>query len=231
MKRLAIAAAALAALAALAATLRTGDAAAVETTEPGGITVQGTASASGVPTRAQLSFGVETRADTAKAALSANAAAMRKVLAAVKGAGGEDLQTQSVWLSTWQDGEDAPIRYLATNTVSVTIAVGKAGALVDAAVDAGANQVSGPAMTVADEDALYRDALAKAVEQARLHAKALADATGSGLGRVTAIIESGAQPPAPIAMRQAVGAADMATPIEPGKQEISATVSVTFALG
>jgi uncharacterized protein len=229
LRRIAIAAAALAALAALLGTLSIGDAAAVETTDPGGITVQGTGTASAAPTKAQLGFGVESRADTAKAALAANSAAMRKVIAAVKAAGGDELQTQSVWLSPWQD-ENGPSGYVATNTVSATIAVGKVGALIDAGVEAGANQVSGPAMTVDDQDELYREALKEAVEQARGHARTLADATGVDLGRVTAVVESGTAVQPPVMMREGLAAADSSTPIEPGKQEVSATVSVTFAI-
>ena len=47
--------------------------------ESGGITVQGTASVVSVPDRAELSFGVESQGQTARAALSANAAEMRRV--------------------------------------------------------------------------------------------------------------------------------------------------------
>ena len=55
--------------------------------EAGGITVQGTASVTSVPDRAELSFGVESQGQTAKAALAANAAEMRRVIAALKAAG------------------------------------------------------------------------------------------------------------------------------------------------
>ena len=67
--------------------------------EAGGITVQGTAYVASVPDRAELSFGVESQGQTAKAALAANATEMRRVIAAVKAAGGTDVKTQSVSLS------------------------------------------------------------------------------------------------------------------------------------
>jgi len=227
MRRLAIAAAALAALSALAATLRTGDAAAVEPGAAGGITVQGSATESGAPTKAELSLGVESRSETAKGALAANSTAMRKVLAAIRAAGGKDLRTQSVWLSSVY-GDNGPQGFSATNTVTATIEVGKAGALIDAAVAAGANQVSGPSMSVADQEALYRTALKAAVTDARERAEALAAAGGVTLGRVTAIVEGGGSAPIPIAM--AAKAADASTPIEPGTQDVTAQVSVTFAI-
>lgn len=63
--------------------------------EPGGITVIGTASVTSVPDQAELSFGVESIGATAKAALAANALEVRKVIAAVKAAGGTGVKTQS----------------------------------------------------------------------------------------------------------------------------------------
>ncbi len=228
MRRIAIAAAALASLAVLVGTLRTGDAAAVEPDSPGGITVQGSASASAAPAKASLSLGVETRAETAKGALAANAAAMRKVLAAVKGAGGEDVHTQSVWVSSFY-GQNGPEGFTATNTVTASVAIGKAGSVIDAAVDAGANQISGPSMSAADERALYRQALKAAVDDARASAKVLAEAAGVSLGRVTALVEGGGAP-SPIMFEAAAKAADTSTPIEPGQREVTATVSVTFAI-
>jgi hypothetical protein len=228
MRRLAIAAAALAALATLLATLDTRDAVAVEPDDARGITVQGSGTASATPTEAQLTLGVESRAATAKEALAANAAAMRRVIAAVKGASGEDVGTQSVWVSSWQD-ENGPAGYMATNAVTATVAVVRSGALIDAAVDAGANQVSGPTMSIDDERDLYRDALEAAVEDARTRGEALADAAGVALGRVTAVVESGSAPPMPMEAR-ATKAADASTPIEPGRRELSASVTVTFAI-
>ena len=61
--------------------------------EPGGITVQGTASVASVPDRAELSFGVESQGQTARAAMAANAAEMRRVLAALKAAGATEIKT------------------------------------------------------------------------------------------------------------------------------------------
>ena len=104
--------------------------------------------------------------------------------------------------------------------------LGDAGDVVDAAVGAGANQVSGPDLLVSDQDAAYRAALKAAVADARSKAEALAGAAGSTLGKITAIVEGGGAMPLP-----ATGARDVAVPIEPGTQEIQASVSVTFALG
>ena len=69
-----------------------------------------------------------------------------------------------------------------------------------------------------------RDAFA----EARLKAATLAGEAGASLGRVLRIAESSATPgPVPYEMR---AMADTATPVEPGKQEVQASVTVTFSL-
>jgi uncharacterized protein YggE len=199
--------------------------------EPGGITVQGTASVVSVPDRAELSFGVESQAETARAALAANAAEMRRVIAALKAAGATDVKTQSVSLSPRYTQQNAVQGYAAQNSVSATIKeLAKAGAVIDAAVNAGANQVYGPSLSRGDQSELYRQALKAAVANARASAQALAEAANVSLGRVTAIVEGGGAPqPLPFAA-SAKADAVASTPIEPGTQQISATVTVTFSV-
>jgi uncharacterized protein YggE len=203
-----------------------------------GITVHGNASVEVEPDQAQLWFGVESAGTTAKAALAANAAEMRKLLDALRAAGATDLQTQHVSLSPRYveigpvdagGGKVGTNGYTAHNSVSATVKqLSRAGTVIDAAVAAGANHVSGPTLTVADPSDVYREALEAAVADARENAEALADAADLTLGRVTAVVEgSDAPSPLPMAARAADEAAS--TPIEPGTQDISATVTVTFA--
>ena len=198
--------------------------------EAGGITVVGTGSVSSVPDRAELSFGVESQGRTAKAALAANAAEMRKVIAAVKAAGGTDVRTQSVSLSPRYDEKNEVQAFVAVNSVSTTIGdVAKAGALIDAAVGAGANQVYGPSLSRGDQSEQYRQALKAAVANARANAQVLAAAANLSLGGVTAIVEGGGVPqPLPYAANKAM-ALD-STPIEPGTQQTTANVTVTFSV-
>ena len=167
----------------------------------------------------------------ANAALAASSQAVARVIAALKRAGvaQADIQTADVSLSPrMNDNGNDIIGYTASNTVTATIRkLGVAGDVVDAAVGAGANQVSGPNLLASDQDAAYRTALKAAVAQARTKADTLASASGSTLGKITAIVEGGggSVPPLPL------GAKDSAVPIEPGTQEIEATVTVTFAIG
>ncbi len=230
MKRIAIAACLLLAAAALAGVARPEGAQAVDgTATPGdSITVTGNGSVAAVPTTAVLSLGVDVRAATAKAALAANAREMRQVIDAVKAAGGRQVGTQSVSLSQvfGQNGE--PAGFAASNVVSATVDVDRAGAVIDAAVGAGANQVNGPMMSVADQGKLYRQALKAAVADARLSAETLAAAAGRSLGKVTSVVESGGATPVPMFEKAAVS--DSGTPIEAGTQQTTASVTVTFAL-
>jgi uncharacterized protein YggE len=194
------------------------------------ITVTGSGAAFAVPNRAAFSFGVTTQAKTATAALNGNNAEMRKVIDAIKRAGvaARDVRTSSVSLSPRysQNGEDI-VGYTASNTVDATIrGISRAGAVVDAAVGAGANQVSGPTFTRSDEAVLYRRALAAAVANARGKAQTLAGAGRVRLGRVRSIVESSAGP-VPIAE---TARAAPEVPIEPGTQRIEASVTVEFAL-
>lgn len=216
--------------AALAAATLPGPAASADA-EAGGITVQGTASVASVPDRAELSFGVESQGASANAALAANAAEMRRVLAALKAAGATDLKTQYVSLSPRLNEQTEVQGYVATNSVSATIKqLGRAGAVIDAAVNAGANQVYGPSLSRGDQSELYRQALKAAVANARASAQALAEAANVSLGRVAAIVEGGGAPQ-PLPFAASAKAEDAAsTPIEGGTQQVTATVSVTFTV-
>jgi uncharacterized protein YggE len=197
---------------------------------PGTLTVTGTGAVTSTPDRAELSFGVESQAATAKAALAANATEMRRLIDALSAAGAKDVATQTVSVAPrYREGAALEIAgYSASNTVTVTIAVGRAGALIDAGAAAGANQIYGPTLSSTDAAQLYRGALKAAFEDARAHAAALAAAAGASVGRVVSMVEGGG---APSPVYEAKIAADAAsTPVEPGPQQTTAAVTVTFAL-
>ena len=231
MKRIVLAACLLLAAAAVAGVARPEGARAVDSpVQPGdSIVVTGTGSVAAVPTVAVISFGVDVRAATAKAALAANSREMRQVIDAVKAAGGRQVGTQSVSLSQVFGQNNEPTGFAASNVVSATIDIDRAGAVIDAAVNAGANQVNGPTLSVADVGKLYRQALKAAVADARLSAETLAAAAGRSLGKVTSVVEGGGTNPEPMFQKAAVS--DSATPIEAGTQQTTASVTVTFALG
>jgi uncharacterized protein YggE len=195
-----------------------------------GVVVTGTGSVTAVPDRGSFTFGVTSRAATAAAAVRANAAAMTAIVAALRKAGvaAADLQTTQASLEQQQSGDGQRVTgSAATGSVLAQVRdLGRAGAIVDAAVAAGASSFYGPSLATADADKLYARALAAAVADARAKAKTLADTSGLSLGRITSVVEGGGSDAMPYA--SSAKSADSVA-IEPGTQEVQATVTVSFA--
>jgi uncharacterized protein YggE len=200
-----------------------------EVATPDTVTTLGHGVITVAPDEATVTAGVHTQAASASAALAENAKLMTKAIAALKAAGGQDLQTQQVSLYPQTSPEGQVTSYVADNSVSAKTKIADAGALIDAAVGAGANTVSGPTLSVSDRDARYRDALGKAVQDARLKAEALAKAGGFGVGPISSVTEQSGGGVTPVFASGAV-AKDAATPIEPGTADITGDVSVTFRI-
>ena len=76
------------------------------------VTVNGVGTVKSVPDEANFSFGVETRANTAQAAIAANAAQMEKLIAALRKAGAREIATQ--WVSVYPVTSDDGTRSTAT---------------------------------------------------------------------------------------------------------------------
>ena len=94
--------------------------------------------------------------------MSSNASDARRIIAALKKAGIDSSDIQTTQVSLWPQTASNGTRitgYQASNSVKVTTALGKSGALVDAAVGAGANNVDGPNLDTAEKSSLYDQAL------------------------------------------------------------------------
>ena len=195
------------------------------------VTVEGVGTARTTPDTAEVSFGVETRAATASAALAAKAEKMRRVIVALRqsGVAKADLQTEDVSVYPHQTDSGAPDGFDATTSVSATVRkVAATGKVVDAAVSAGADETSGPSFSRSSRQALTQQALRDAFENASAKAHTLAQAAGGQLGGVRRIEET---PGAPEPMPLAYAAVDQArTPVQPGTQTVQQTVTVTFSL-
>jgi uncharacterized protein YggE len=234
MKTISIAALAAALAAAVAiAVVRPGTA--HGTSEPAvrTVTVEGTGTARGVPDTATFTFGQETKGATAKAALAGNAAAMRRVISALLRAGvaKDDLQTQDVSVYPRENENGDVVGFSASGSVIATVRrLARAGAVIDAAVAAGADETSGPQFDRSSKSELTQKALRDAFADARAKAETLAREAGASLGEARRIEESSQMPqPVPFAQYRAA-TLDAATPIEPGTQQAHATVTVTFSL-
>ena len=185
------------------------------------------------PDRASFDFGVTTSGATAAEALSRNASQARAIIDALKKAGIASSAIQTTQVSLWpQTSSNGRVitGYQASNSVQVTAALGKSGALVDAAVGAGANNVDGPNLDTADTSSLRNEALKQALGEAKGKAQAIAEAAGLTLGAPLTVREGGQATPIVYGAELAVPA-KAAPPIEAGTQKIQASVTVTYSAG
>ena len=192
------------------------------------------------PDVATIRAGVVTQGQTAAAALSENGARMTRVLAALKKAGvaARDVRTANVSLSPqyrYADGQ-APVvtGYQASNSVAVRFRdVAKSGAILDALVAEGANQIDGPSLTIDQPEAALDEARISAVKIAQARAELYAKASGLSVARIVSIAESGtndgATPQPPMVFARQMKVSD-ATPVAAGETEVSITLSVRFLL-
>jgi len=195
------------------------------------VTVTGTGSVDVVPNRAGLVVGVSSDAATARAALAANAEKAARIIKALRATGvaKPDLQTADVSVSPRWNDQGKQDGFTAHSSVQVKVrAIGRAGSILDAAVAAGATETSGPSFDRSDREELYRNALKSAFADARAKAATLAAEAGASLGSVLRIKESSAPSQQFPVYAQALEKSP--TPVEPGTQEVQATLSVTFSL-
>ena len=193
-----------------------------------------------VPDVAIISAGVVTQARDAKSAMAANASAMARVLSALRGAGvaDRDMATAQIGLSPqYRYAENQPpvvTGYQANNSVTVRFRdIAKSGAILDALVAAGANQISGPTLTIDKPEAAQDEARADAIKTARARAELYARAAGLTVKRIVAISENGdvARPMPMMQMRAQMSDAAAKSEIVPGEQDVGVSLSVTFELG
>ncbi|WP_420853712.1 SIMPL domain-containing protein [Sphingomonas beigongshangi] len=194
-----------------------------------------------VPDLATIRAGVVSQAATAAAALSDNAQRMARVLTALKRAGvaDRDIATATVNLAPqyrYADNQPPAITgYQATNSVTIRFRdVARSGAILDALVAQGANQIDGPTLSIDKPDAALDEARTDAVKRARAKADIYAAAAGLRVVRVVSISEAGqdaggGDPVRPMMMMR-VRAEAAPTQIAPGEKDVTVTLSVRFLL-
>lgn len=198
--------------------------------------VAATGEATRVPDLARITAGVVTQSPNASEALRQNAARMERVRAALRRAGiaDRDIQTSNISLQPdyrYQDNQPPQLTgYRASNEVSVRFRdLQASGAILDALVAEGANQINGPALEIDRPETALDEARTRAVAVARARAELYARTLGLRVKRIISIGEPGATPIMPMpAMR--LQANDVATAIAPGEQVLSVTLNVSFEL-
>jgi uncharacterized protein YggE len=209
--------------------------------QPRTLTVSANASVSRSPDRAWINLAVESPGATAGEASDANARAMQAVMAAIRDQGipAERIQTQRLELRPRYDrpreGEPSIVGYTAVNQVRVRIDdLDRVGSVVDAAVTAGANRVTGINFEISEPAEAYHEALRMAVASAREEATVTAEALGETLGPPLQVSTGGFHMPTPSpAFRADAFAMEAAAapPVEAGELEVRANITIVFRLG
>jgi uncharacterized protein YggE len=200
------------------------------------VMVSGNSIVQAQPDTAILNISVVTQGRTALDAQQQNANKSDAVVRALKsavGAGAEvktsgySLQPQRVY----KENQPPTISgYEARNSVTVTLAdLTKVGAVIDAASQAGANDVSGIAFTLRKDQPAHDQALADATREAISKAQVIARALGGRVVRIIEVQEEGFERPRPVyaeAQMMMRTQAAAPTPIEVGTLDISSRVQL-----
>jgi len=204
------------------------------------ISVSGTGRVVVSPDIADLRLGVTITKPTVKAARAAAAASMNAVLDALRklGIAAQDLKTTTLSLQpnyAYGDGSNQPklTGYTLSNGVVVTIRdLDQVGDAVDDALAAGATTLDGVTFRVEDPATAERQAREQALSQARSRADTLALGANVRIVGVASISETSSPLPYPIFYGERGGAAalDLATPVQPGTNEVTVTVSVSYLI-
>lgn len=205
------------------------------------LTVTGTAEISVAPDICYMSFSVETRHKSAADAYRQNNELMNKVNAAIKAKGiaAKDMQTTNFTISPEYHYERATNKrifdgYLVSHTLNVKVReLAKVPDVLDAAVNAGANQVLEITFTVENPKRYASEARVDAIKAARAKASQIASLTDVKLGKPISISES--EPGRRIlysqtaVMRNGAGAGEGVT-LEPGEIKLTHTVYITYEI-
>ena len=219
-----------------------GTAAAHDALPPPLISVTGEGEVKAMPDMAYVSLGVEARKPSLAEARSQVTTAVERLLALTrelkidpKLVDSTQLQVQPEYRWNEKDSQRVLLGYVVSRQIEIELRdLERLGPLLERAVSAGANQVGGARLDSSKRKELEREALAKAVDDARLDAEALARAAGTRLGPAWNLTASMAMPFQPKYMERALAAAPMADAAEqsyaPGEMKYTATVNAQYEI-
>ncbi|MCL4269405.1 MAG: SIMPL domain-containing protein [Anaerolineales bacterium] len=186
-----------------------------------------------------INIGVNTQRENAAEAVEVNKGQTNAVIAAIKESGVEEKDIRTTNFSIWSNpqydpaGQITGTTYSVDNTVNVTVRdLENLGDLLDAAVNAGANNIYSIQFDVEDKAEATKEARTKAVEDAKLEAQELAETAGVSLVDIQTINYYESNPTPYFEGKGGGGGAAMesAVPIQPGQLAISVTVNVTYTI-
>lgn len=204
------------------------------------LTVSGTGTVRLTPDLATINLGVVTQDTDVAQAVAANNLTAQAITDAVKGLGvaPEDVRTAyfNVSPQPQYDQTGTPTGqtiYWVNNTLIVTLRqIDQLGALLQAVVDAGANNINGVSFDVADKSQAEEQARQAAMEDAEARATRLATAAGAALGELVSIYAGTSTYGTVSYVEAAVASADSsgAVPIAPGTFDVRIDLTVSYAL-
>ncbi|MFM8424716.1 MAG: SIMPL domain-containing protein [Chloroflexota bacterium] len=186
-----------------------------------------------------INIGVNTQRPDAAEAVDVNKEQTSQVIQAIKDFGVDEKDIRTTNFSIWSNPQYDPAgmitgtTYSVDNTVNVTVRdLEKLGVLLDAAVDAGANNIYSIQFDVEDKTEAMKEARAQAVEDAKVEAQELAEVAGLELVAIEDISYYESSPTPYFEGKGGGGgdAASAAVPIQPGQLAISVTVNVVYSI-
>lgn len=213
------------------------------------VTVAASAEVQAEPDIAYVNLGVRTENAKSDKAREENTELMNKVIAAVKKAGVDekDVKTSNLSLYAnyrWNEKDERVLTgYTCNNSLKITVRdVSKVGEVVDAAMDAGANNFNNVQFDLVDSEEYYLQAVELATKKAVRRAKGVASAAGMKLGRPASFSTTGGNynpyydyyddvvEEEAVAETSLKNTASIGSTIQSGTIKISATVNAVYFL-
>lgn len=211
---------------------------------PRTITVVGEGKVTIKPDIARANIGVEVMRKSVKEASDVNKAALESVLEALKqnGIAEKDIQTSGFSIYAERFGPEGPLpedqtNYRVSNNVSVVIRdLEKVGAILDAAIEAGANNIYGIEFGLDNTEAAQAEARKEAVTNARAKAEELAELNGVTVGMVVSVSEviggnGGYYNASNFNQLDRGMGGGGGTPVTPGELNLTLQLQVVYAIG
>jgi len=203
-----------------------------------GITVTGAGYSSVPPDVMTVDLGISVLAGTVAEGRSVATAKARALIASLKdrGVADQDVQTARYTIHPEYDHHEGQQRlrgYRVSNDLQMALRdLGSAGEILDAAAEAGGDEVTinNVSFSVENQSAARDQAREAAWSDALARAEHLARLSGRTLGDVAGIVESSGSTPGPGPLARMAMAAETA-PIEAGTTSIQVSLEVRFNLG
>ena len=206
---------------------------------PRTITVVGEGQVKVEPDIARINIGVEVIRPTVREASDANEELLSGVLTALQAAGvaEDDIQTSGFTVFSERFGPNGQlpedeVTYRVSNNVMVVVRdLANIGAILDAAIEAGANNIYGVEFALDNTDTVESEARGVAIADAKTKADELAALSGVGLGAVVSVSEVLSQNLPYAQFREsAVGMGGGGPTIQPGQVTLTMQLQVVYEI-